>query len=40
MFLTVTVLAVSSLAATSVGPSIGSRDQERVKIGSIRLDIL
>jgi hypothetical protein len=40
MFFTVTVLAVSSLAATSIGRSIGLRDQERVKIETIRLDIL
>jgi hypothetical protein len=40
MFFTVTVLVVSSLAATSVRRSIGWGDQERVKIGPIRLDIL
>jgi hypothetical protein len=34
------VLACMSLAATVLGRSIGAADQERVKIGSICLDIL
>jgi hypothetical protein len=40
IFFTVSVLAVSSRAATSVGRSIGLRDQECVKIEPIPLDIL